>query len=91
MLFAFFLFVFSLSALFLLQILAEVIWLFAGQVYVLFLRLHGACEDLQINYFYSETKICKCEISWISLLSFISPLNYCWNGFLKAANDKRFL
>lgn len=68
-----------------------------GDVHVSRPRLHvftpsrgfwGFAEKL----FYSETEICKCEISWISFLSFIfAPLNYCWNGFLKAAHDKSFL
>lgn len=47
----------SLSAWFQLQVLAEVVWIFAGQVYT-FSHLRGASEVLRRNCFYSETEIC---------------------------------
>lgn len=50
-------FLLSLSAWFQLQVLAEVVWMFAGQVCT-FSRLCGASEVLRRNCFYSETEIC---------------------------------
>lgn len=81
-------FLLSLPALFQLQVLAEVV---LCQVCT-FSHLHRASEVLWRNCFYSETEICWREISFNFIHElYIFPLNYRWYGFLKAANDKRFL
>lgn len=77
----------GLSAQFHLQVLAGEVWMFASQVCT-FSCLIGASVLFSQNLKSVSVKSAGFP-SWAFTFSY--SLNYCWYGFLKAANDKSFL
>lgn len=86
--------VWDFSSRFQLQVLAEVVRMFAGQVLHIFTpswSFWGFAKKKKKFLFRNWNLLAWNQLDFIPELYHPPPLNYCWYGFLKAANGMSFL